>query len=79
MPRLTCNGIVIEAAAGTSVAAVLMNANQPVRRSISGEIRGPLCGMGICFECRATINGVAHERTCQIQVREGMEVNTGGL
>jgi len=31
------------------------------RTSVTGEPRGPLCGMGICFECR-TASG---ERTCQ--------------
>jgi sarcosine oxidase subunit alpha len=34
--------------------------------------------MGICFECRATVDGVPHRRTCQMLVREGMEVVTDG-
>jgi D-hydroxyproline dehydrogenase subunit gamma len=33
--------------------------------------------MGICFECRVTIDGCAHARSCQITVREGMEIRTG--
>ena len=24
----------------------------------------PICGMGICFECRREIDGVPHRRTC---------------
>jgi sarcosine oxidase subunit alpha len=44
--------------------------------SVSGEPRGPLCGMGICFECRVTIDGRAHQRACQIPCRSGMQVWT---
>ncbi|MGI4758451.1 MAG: 2Fe-2S iron-sulfur cluster-binding protein [Janthinobacterium lividum] len=32
--------------------------------------------MGICFECRATVNGVAQRRTCQILCEPGMLVET---
>jgi hypothetical protein len=46
------------------------------RRSVGGEPRGPLCGMGICFECRAIVDGVAHQRTCNLPVEDGMEVVT---
>jgi sarcosine oxidase subunit alpha len=51
-------------------------ANEPCRFSVRGEARGPLCGMGICMECRATVNGVAHRRTCQLVCVAGMEVVT---
>jgi D-hydroxyproline dehydrogenase subunit gamma len=33
--------------------------------------------MGICMECRATVNGVPHRRTCQMICDAGMEVVTG--
>jgi hypothetical protein len=46
------------------------------RRSVTGEARAPLCGMGICFECRVTINGQAHSRSCQIPVADGQNVIT---
>jgi sarcosine oxidase subunit alpha len=45
-------------------------------RSVSGQPRMPLCGMGTCFECCVTINGRAHQRSCQILCRQGMEVRT---
>jgi sarcosine oxidase subunit alpha len=44
------------------------------RRSVSGELRGPLCGMGICFECRVLVDGQLHVRSCQMLCREGMEI-----
>jgi sarcosine oxidase subunit alpha len=63
--------------AGMSVAAVLVASGVTCfRRSVSGQPRGPMCGMGICFECCATIDGVPHRRTCQLTVRDGMEIKT---
>jgi sarcosine oxidase subunit alpha len=62
---------------GTSVAVAVLRANvTALRRSVSGEARAPLCGMGICFECRVTINGVAHARSCQIVCEPNMRVST---
>jgi D-hydroxyproline dehydrogenase subunit gamma len=46
------------------------------RRSVKGDPRGPLCGMGICFECRVTIDGIPHSPSCQTLCRAGMEVRT---
>ncbi len=75
--RLKLNDREIRAAAGTTVATAIANASVAhTRRSVTGEARGPLCGMGVCFECRATINGQPHQRTCNVAVVEGMEVTT---
>lgn len=64
-------------ASGTSVAAALLNLNvHGFRRSVAGAERGPLCGMGICYECRVTIDGVPHRRSCLVAVAEGMIVRT---
>jgi sarcosine oxidase subunit alpha len=79
MPDVTLevNGKRITVKEGTTVAAALLMAGDAAfRRSVSGEPRGPLCGMGICFECRVTIDGEAHARSCQIVCREGMRVGT---
>ena len=62
--------------AGTTVAVALMLAGQACRTSVKGEPRGPLCGMGTCFECRAVVNGKPHSRSCQIECEQGMEVRT---
>jgi sarcosine oxidase subunit alpha len=60
---------------GTTVAAALLTlGTDRFRRSVSGEPRGPLCGMGVCFECRATVDGVAHRRLCLEPCRPGMEI-----
>ena len=74
---LRVNGEFVAVPPGTSVAAAIMQAGVTAfRRSVSGEARGPVCGMGICFECRATVNGQAHVRTCQLFVQNAMEVRT---
>ena len=71
------NGSEHRAAAGVSVAAVLLNAGiGAFRRSVTGAPRAPLCGMGICHECRVTIDGVPHRRACLIPVADGMHVQT---
>jgi D-hydroxyproline dehydrogenase subunit gamma len=78
MVSLSINGGTIRVPAGTTVAAAVLIAGETMfRRSVSGEARGPLCGMGICFECRVTIDDVPHCRSCQIVCWEGMKVHTG--
>jgi sarcosine oxidase subunit alpha len=63
--------------AGVSVAAALLDLGiSTFRRSVSGEPRGPLCGMGTCYECRVTIDGVEHRRACLVPVAEGMRIGT---
>jgi D-hydroxyproline dehydrogenase subunit gamma len=63
--------------AGVTVAAALTDLGVTAfRRSVGGEPRGPLCGMGTCYECRVTIDGVAHRRACLVLVAEGMRVTT---
>jgi D-hydroxyproline dehydrogenase subunit gamma len=65
------------AAAGLTLAAALLNAGVwSFRHSVRGGARAPLCGMGICYECRVTVNGVPHRRACLIPLVEGMVVRT---
>ena len=68
--QLKVNGRPLEVPEGTTVAAAVLIAGAPGFR--------PLCGMGICFECRVTINGVPHRRSCQMVCRPGIEVRTDG-
>ncbi|MYN07767.1 (2Fe-2S)-binding protein [Pseudoduganella aquatica] len=78
---LTIDGQKTEAPAGaTVIAAIAMAANvhapAVTRRSVSGMLRGPLCGMGVCHECRVTINGRQHQLSCQTLCEPGMVVET---
>jgi sarcosine oxidase subunit alpha len=70
-------GRLLTVPAGISVAAALLDgAVIAFRRSSAGEPRGPVCGMGTCFECRVTIDGIAHRRSCLTVVAEGMAIET---
>jgi sarcosine oxidase subunit alpha len=73
------NGQPVRVPAGASAAAALAMAGvSAYRTSVTGAPRGPLCGMGTCFECRATVDGVPNVRTCRTVCREGMEIRTDG-
>lgn len=75
--RVYIDGVAVEVAAGANVAAAIAGhggAAARFRRSRSGEPRAPLCGMGLCFECRVSIDGIAHQRACLTVAREGMQV-----
>lgn len=76
--RLRIDGEWVSAPAGAGLASVLFERGRFVtRRSVSGEPRAPLCAMGICHECRVTIDGIAHRRACLAVCRDGMDVRTG--
>jgi sarcosine oxidase subunit alpha len=76
--RLRVNGREVVVPSDVSVIAALMTAGVvALRRSVTGEPRGPLCGMGVCHECRVTIDGVSHRRACMETVRTGMDIEAG--
>ena len=77
--RIVVDGRPVAARETDTVAAALMNAGLfALRASVGGQPRGPLCAMGICFECRVTIDGRAHRRACLEPCRDGMKVETHG-
>lgn len=76
---VTIDGVQVRVPAGTLVAtAIISSGRTSFRRSVTGEPRGPLCGMGVCYECRVTVNGQAHFRSCQTPCQDGMDVRTDG-
>ena len=76
MAEVQVDGTRVRMPVGSSVAAAL--AQQPpgrTRLSVSGQWRAPLCGMGVCHECRVLING--RERlACQTVCEDGMLIAT---
>jgi D-hydroxyproline dehydrogenase subunit gamma len=77
MVTITIDGRSLRVAAGVSVAAALLdNGVRVFRHSVSGAERGPLCGMGVCYECRVMIDGIAHRRSCLVTVSDGLEIST---
>lgn len=62
--------------AGMTVAAALaLSGDVTTRTSVTGQRRAPVCGMGVCQECRVLINGV-RRLACQTVCCEGMDVDT---
>lgn len=77
--EIRIDGRAVRAPADGTVAAAMLNAGLwTFRQSVSGQWRGPVCGMGICHECRVTIDGVAQRRACLEPVKPGMTVTTHG-
>lgn len=75
---LSIDARAVSVAAGISVAAAIAIAGSAVtRRSVGGAARAPLCGMGVCQECRVTIDGRPHQLSCQTLCADGMRVQTG--
>jgi len=75
---IVVNGKAISVLAGATVATALLNAGESgFRQSVSGEARGPVCGMGICYECRVTIDDLPQQRACLRVAESGMRIETG--
>ena len=74
--ELRLDGRLHRVPAGVTVAAALQLAGDGCTRvSVRGEWRAPLCGMGICQECRVLIDGRVR-LACQTICQDGMAVHT---
>lgn len=70
------NGNPVTAYPGETIAAVLLANGWRIFRHtpLSGEGRGPFCGMGLCFDCMVTLNGQANVRACVTFAQPGDQV-----
>lgn len=70
------NGEPVRAYAGDTIAAALLASGHVRFRStpVTGSDRGPLCLMGVCFDCLVDVNGKRQQQACMIQVEDGMEI-----
>lgn len=76
--KLTVDGRPMEAYAGETIAAALIDAGTlSFRETASGERRGVYCGMGICFDCLVTVDRQPNLRACTTKIYAGMTVLTG--
>ena len=78
MVRFYFNDQLVDAREGEPIAAALMAAGiRTLRRTRHGSSpRGVYCGIGYCYECRVTVNGVTGVRSCLTPVAEGMRVES---
>lgn len=71
------DGMAVPTRAGETIAASLAAAGlHATRRTRDGTPRGPWCGMGACFECVVTVDGMPNQRACLTKARPGMAVRT---
>ena len=63
---------------GQSVGAALLANNDRVLRKtrFNEKGRGVFCGIGVCFDCLVVIDGLANQRACIAEIKEGMKVQT---
>jgi len=74
---IVVDGLEQHVPADVTVAVALLGLGvSAFRMSAGGESRAPLCGMGICYECRVDIDGVANRRACLVPVSHGLQVRT---
>ncbi|MFI1735582.1 (2Fe-2S)-binding protein [Streptomyces acidicola] len=78
---VTVDGERLGALAGQTVAGLLMSRGRISWRTTSrtGRPRGLFCGIGVCFDCLVTVNGLSDVRACQRRVADGDVVETGAV
>ena len=71
--QIQVNGKMVTAYPGETIATVLLAEGFKMFRhsALSGEPRGPFCGMGLCFDCLVTLNGKPNVRACVTPVQPG--------
>ena len=73
--EFTFEGKPVRAREGQSVAAALLEAGERwLRIDEAGNAKGAVCGIGVCWECRCSIDGVPDVRACVTEARAGMIV-----
>lgn len=76
---LVFDGRTVPATPGESVGAALTNAgirSWRVTRKYARP-RGLFCGIGVCFDCLLSVDGVPNQRACLTPVAPGMKVDSG--
>lgn len=70
---ITVDGETLTGVAGQSIAAVMLGAGRLSWRTTARgrRPRGIFCGIGVCFDCLATVNGIRDVRACQRLARDG--------
>lgn len=74
---VTVDGEPIEGLRGQTIAGILLARGRTAwRTTVAGRERGLFCGIGVCFDCVATVNGETDVRLCLRRARDGDTVET---
>jgi len=77
MIEITVDGEPLTGSEGQTVAGILLAAGRTSWRTTrSGAPRGVFCGIGACFDCVVTVNGVPDVRACRRRATDGDEIRT---
>ena len=70
------NGRPITTSAGQSVGSVLVTNGITTWRDTRKQARprGLFCGIGVCFDCLVSVDGIPNQRACLVEVCEGMKI-----
>lgn len=70
---ITVDGDRITGIDGQSLAGVMLAAGRAAWRTTARgrRPRGVFCGIGVCFDCVVTVNGIRDVRACQRRARDG--------
>ncbi|MGD2037173.1 MAG: (2Fe-2S)-binding protein [Desulfobacterales bacterium] len=76
--EIEVDGQKITAYEGETIGAALLAAGRKTLRHTSKheQPRGLFCGIGLCQECRMTINGIPNTQACQTLATPGCRVET---
>ncbi|MET4061694.1 putative molibdopterin-dependent oxidoreductase YjgC [Arthrobacter sp. UYP6] len=77
-PAAVFNGRQIPFAPGQTVGAALVaNGIQSWRETRhEGRPRGLFCGIGVCFDCLVSVDGMPNQRACLVEAADGMQVSS---
>ncbi len=72
------DGVEVRGLVGQTIAGVLLASGRREFRETAGRRspRGVFCGIGVCFDCLVTVNGLEDVRACQRRARDGDVVVT---
>ncbi len=74
---ISIDGVELHGVHGQTLAAVLLAADRSHWRTApNASPRGVFCGIGICFDCVATVNGIPDIRLCRRPARNGDTITT---
>ncbi len=78
MSQFSFDGEKIPFESGDSVAAALLRSGKNVLRTtrFTGEPRSIFCGIGHCYDCLVSINGVINQRACLAKAEPNLDVES---
>lgn len=76
--EIKIDGQPVVAYPGETIATALLASGRRIfHHPEEGSPRGAYCGMGVCFSCLVTVDGLSSVRACVTPARPGMQVQTG--